>query len=86
MTRILPSSTSSRPFGAAPRPISICPVMAIVRVCGWPPVATGLASTLYCSSSASSAVWLDEPFCEKLMVLPDASFSERIGEFAGTNQ
>ena len=64
MILILPSSTSSSPNGAAPRPMSIWPVMAIVRVAGWPPVETGRASTLYWSRSASSAAWLDEPFWE----------------------
>ena len=62
--RDLPSSTRSSPNGAAPKPTSTCPVMVWVMVAWMLPVETGLAVSLYCWMSASSAAWLDEPVNE----------------------
>src|SRR5262249_28796088 len=86
MIRILPSSTRSRPNGAAPKPTSTCRVMVCVMVAAILPVDVGLAVSLYCAMSASNAAWLDEPVKENATVLPLKSSTFRIGELAGTYQ
>ena len=86
MIRILPSSARSSPNGAAPKPTSTCPVMVCVIVAAMLPVEVGLAVSLYCAISASSAAWLEEPVSENATVLPLKSSTFLIGDAAGTYQ
>ena len=54
-------------YGGADQPASIWPDITEVNVAGKPPVATSLASTLYCSTKASALACVDEPLVEYAM-------------------
>src|SRR3954466_1682421 len=60
--------------------------MTCVNVGAGPPVAVGFALRSYCFMNAVTMPCVDDPLVEYAMVLPSASFSDLIGEVAGTYQ
>src|SRR5512144_2989238 len=86
MMRIFPSSSCCRPNGGADQPTSIWPDITCVRVGAGPPVAVGFALRSYCLTNAVTIPCVDEPLVEYAIVLPSVSFSDLIGELAGTYQ
>ena len=86
MIRILPSSNCCSPNGGADQPTSIWPDITCVSVGAGPPVAVGFAFRSYCFMNAVTMPCVDEPLVEYAIVLPSVSFSDLIGEFAGTYQ
>src|SRR6266568_3078000 len=72
--------------GAADQPMSIWPVIVCVNVAVGVPVPTALMSTPDCLMILRAARFDDEPAAENAIVLPAASFSDLIGEAAGTYQ
>src|SRR5215471_15384181 len=84
--RIFPCARLSMANGGADQPISICPDITCTNVAAGVPVATALMSTPAWRINAMVARLDDEPTAEKAMVLPTASFNERIGDWLGTYQ
>src|SRR5436190_13322436 len=86
MMRIFFSSSWSSPNGGADQPTSTWPDMTCVSVDDGPPVATGFAFTLNCLTNAVTMPFVDDPFVEYASVLRSVSFSDLIGDVAGTYQ
>src|SRR5678816_3758405 len=86
MMRIFLSSSWSRPNGGADQPTSTWPDITCVSVDDGPPVATGFAFRSNCLTNAVTMPFVDDPFVEYAIVLPSVSFSDLIGDVAGTYQ